>query len=103
MQPNHGVRFERIGAWPGGRNPLRRHSALEHRFRAHLTHYPLGTAEGRGAAWNQTRLVSFNGHELLQLCVFGFGLFVDRDISVGVFPQGKKIQIRAARLRGVFQ
>ena len=34
------------------------------------------------------------GNRLLQLCVLGFGLSVDRDVGVGVFPEGKKIFVR---------
>jgi hypothetical protein len=30
---------------------------------------------------------------LLQLCVFGFGLFQNGDIGVGVFPEGEKIVV----------
>ena len=34
---------------------------------------------------------------LLQLHILGFGFFQDGDVGVGVFPEGKKIQVCAAR------
>jgi hypothetical protein len=35
--------------------------------------------------------------ELLQYGAFGFGLQQQREISVGILPQGKKIFVSAAR------
>ena len=36
------------------------------------------------------------GFGLLQLRVLGFGLLVDRDVGIGVFPEGEEILIRGA-------
>ena len=33
----------------------------------------------------------------LQLRVLGFGLLVNRDVGIGVFPEGEEIMIRLAR------
>jgi len=38
---------------------------------------------------------------LLQLRVFRLGLLQDRDIGVGVFPEGKKVLVCTFRFRGV--
>ena len=38
---------------------------------------------------------------LRELGVFGFGLLEDRDVGVGIFPEGKKILIGGARFCGL--
>ena len=38
---------------------------------------------------------------LFQFRVLSFGLFVDGDVGIGVFPEGKKFQVRAARFGGI--
>ncbi len=39
--------------------------------------------------------------ELLQLCIFCLGLEQDRNVGIGVFPEGKKIPVRGAGVGGV--
>ena len=38
---------------------------------------------------------------LLQLRILGFGLLQDRDVRVGVFPEGEKVLVRSLRPGGV--
>jgi hypothetical protein len=47
-----------------------------------------------GNIQNQPRQV--RGFGLLQLGVLGFGLLVDGDVRVGIFPEGKEIPVRLA-------
>ena len=61
---------------------------------------PLSTC-GEGAVCENNFIVFVQYPRLLQFRVFSFGLLVDRDVGVGVFPEGKEVQVRAVRLGGV--
>ena len=54
------------------------------------------TDKGLGKAWCAKPLASV---ALLQLRILNFGLFQDRDVRVGVFPELKKFQVGMAGLR----
>ena len=56
--------------------------------------HPLGTA-------TKTFKSQKKSTQLLQGCVFGFGLLEDRDVGIDVFPESEEIVIGSAGLGGV--
>ncbi len=57
------------------------------RFTAAITIFPIG---------GFCRCGSHRDH-LLQLRVLGFDLFVDRDVGIGVLPEGEEVFVRGER------
>ena len=55
-----------------------------------------GTDKSVCTAWTPTE-----AQRLPEFGVFGFGLFEDRDIGIGVFPESKEVLIRSAGFGGV--
>jgi hypothetical protein len=65
------------------------------RRRALLATTVLKRASSRRAA--RKRVTARGKKTLPQLSVLGFGLLIDRDVGVGIFPEGEKILIRLVR------
>src|ERR1700722_6334578 len=65
------------------------------RLKIHYAEFSRPRSQKHPTVYQRTQL------QLLQLCVFGFGLLQDGDVGIGVFPKGEEVLVSSFGFCGV--